>query len=114
VNATQKRPIGRFRKERLLEVQHLPPYRLESLIRRQVANDALIRFESNRYSVPWRYVGTQVELRLQGEELLILTADEVHTMNKVFCHFLGQARHVRLDHDILLVSGDFNRLQVAV
>jgi hypothetical protein len=65
-----------------------PPGRLSPPVEK-VGLMTRIRFESNRYPVPWRYVGTQVELRLQGEELLILTADEVHTMNKVFCHFLG-------------------------
>jgi len=69
---TGVRPIDRFPQENLIDVRHVPPYRLESPILRQVASDARVSFKANRYSVPWRLVGKQVELRAENEEVLVL------------------------------------------
>ena len=44
---------------------------------RQVARDAMITFGGNRYSVPWRYAGLQVQVELFGEELRILSGSEI-------------------------------------
>jgi transposase len=69
---TGVRPIDRFLQEKLIDVRHVPPYRLESPILRQIASDARVSFKANRYSVPWRLVGKQVELRAENEEVLVL------------------------------------------
>jgi hypothetical protein len=69
---TGVRPVDRFLQEKLINLAHVPPYRIESPIRRQVANDARISFGTNRYSVPWRLVGRQVEVRTENDEVVLL------------------------------------------
>jgi transposase len=41
---TGVRPIDRFPQEKLIDLRHVPPYRLESPIRRQVGSDARVAF----------------------------------------------------------------------
>jgi len=69
---TGVRPIDRFAQEKLIDLCHVPPYRLESPIRRKVPNDARVCFKANRYSVPWRFIGRQVEVRVEGDEVALL------------------------------------------
>lgn len=66
------RPIDRFPHEQLIDTSHVPPYRLERVIHRQVSNDARVCFETNRYSVPWRFIRRQVEIRLHGDSVVLL------------------------------------------
>jgi transposase len=69
---TGVRPIDRFPQEKLLDLSHAAPYRLESPIRRQVGSDARVAFRANRYSVPWRLAGREVELRTEGDEVVLV------------------------------------------
>ena len=69
---TGVRPIDRFAQEKLVDLCHVPPYRLESPIRRKVPNDARVCFKSNRYSVPWQFIGRQIEARVEGDEVALL------------------------------------------
>ena len=73
---TKVRPIDRFPQEKLIDASHVPPYRLESPILRQVSSDARVCFKTNRYSVPWRLVGRQVEVRAENDEVLLLFGGE--------------------------------------
>lgn len=81
---TKEPPIERFRQESLRDVSFVPPYRLETIVKRKVPHDFRVSFQANRYSVPWRYVGHTVEVWQQGEEIRLI-ADG-----------LTIARHVRL------------------
>lgn len=69
---TGVRPVDRFAQEKLIDLCHVPPYRLESPIPRKVPNDARVCFKTNRYSVPWRFIGRQVEVRVDGDEVALL------------------------------------------
>jgi transposase len=69
---TGVRPIDRFPQETLIDVRHVPPYRLDSPVLRQVGSDARVCFQTNRYSVPWRLVGRQVEVRVENDEVVLL------------------------------------------
>lgn len=71
------RPIERFAEERLMVLKHVPPYRLESTLTRQVARDCMITFGRNRYSVPWRYAGQQVRIELPGDNIVTLCGDQI-------------------------------------
>jgi transposase len=66
------RPIDRFPQENLVDLRHVPPYRWESPVLRQVGSDARVCFKANRYSVPWRLVGRQVEIRAENDEVVLL------------------------------------------
>jgi len=74
---TGVRPIDRFPQEKLLCFAHVPPYRLETAIRRKVPNDSRICFKNNRYSVPWCFIGRQVEVRVEDGEVILLQGEQV-------------------------------------
>lgn len=81
---TQERPIDRFPAESLRPVTCVPPYRLETIATRKVPLDFRVSYQTNRYSVPWRYVGRTVEIWRQGEGI------------RIVCDGLTIARHPRL------------------
>lgn len=90
---TGERPIDRFAHETLVEIDAVPPYRLESVVTRQVPTDVLVHFGGNRYSVPWRYAGETVEVQVRGAEVVLLFRGE-----PIACHprLAGQGQR-RLD-----------------
>ncbi|MBI4587341.1 MAG: IS21 family transposase [Candidatus Rokubacteria bacterium] len=61
---THERPIARFAEERrhLLPTASQPSFRLEARQTRIVADDYLVSFETNRYSVPFPLIGQPVEI----------------------------------------------------
>jgi transposase len=68
---THERPIERFGTEApaLLGTAGQAPFRLEATQRRVVAEDYLVSFETNRYSVPFRLIGQQIEVRRHRGQL---------------------------------------------
>ena len=67
---THERPIDRFVQERphLVPTTRQPSFRLEARQARIVAEDYLVSFETNRYSVPFTLIGQPVEvLRRDGQ-----------------------------------------------
>jgi len=78
---TGERPIDRFAHETLVKIDIVPPYRLETVVTRQVPADVLVNFGGNRYSVPWRYVGETVDVQVRGAEVLLLFQGE-----PIACH----------------------------
>ena len=61
---TRERPIDRFKEEKLIPLQTIIPYVHVPAVSRKVSQDAMISFFSNRYSVPWMYVGKCVDLKV--------------------------------------------------
>lgn len=61
---THERPVDRFAEERrhLLPTAAQPSFRLEARQPRIVADDWLVSFETNRYSVPFALIGQPVEV----------------------------------------------------
>jgi hypothetical protein len=68
---THERPIDRFAEENLTPLQHIRPYQHVVHIERKVAQDALVSFQTNRYSVPWMHVGHLVDLAVKNSQLVI-------------------------------------------
>jgi transposase len=62
---TFEKPSVRFAIEKpaLTQLQGRKPYEIYEPITRKVANDCMVNFETNRYSVPWKYIGKEVEIR---------------------------------------------------
>ena len=54
---THQRPSQRFSEEKLLLINRVHPYVYVPAIQRKVSQDSMVSWGSNRYSVPWRYVG---------------------------------------------------------
>jgi transposase len=61
---THERPIDRFVEEHryLVDTAGHPSFRLEARLPRVVAEDYLVSFETNRYSVPFTLIGQAVEV----------------------------------------------------
>ncbi len=70
---THRKPSEMFleEKELLLDYRRQPPYVLQERAVRHVAKDCLVSFETNRYSVPMRYVGQPVEVQGEADRVLI-------------------------------------------
>src|SRR5881628_1176391 len=70
---THERPAERFVHERshLIATGGQPGFRLEASQPRRVAEDYLVSFETNRYSVPFTLIGQTVEVARRGDRLHI-------------------------------------------
>ena len=70
---TGRRPIDLFEEERelLVPTGNKAPYRFQERVVRVVARDCLVAFETNRYSVPLRFVGKTVEVQSWHDRVLI-------------------------------------------
>jgi transposase len=70
---THERPVDRFARERshLIATGGQPGFRLEVSQPRRVADDYLVSFETNRYSVPFTLIGQTVEVLRRGGRLII-------------------------------------------
>ena len=68
---THERPADRFARERphLIATTGQPGFRLEASQPRRVAEDYLVSFETNRYSVPFTLIGQTVEVTRRGSRL---------------------------------------------
>jgi transposase len=84
---THELPAERFGRETLVPVGEVPPYRLERHPRK-VATDCLVNLDANRYSVPWRFVGEQVEVAVIQHQVQIF-----HDGELVAEHPLSAGRH---------------------
>lgn len=70
---THRKPADMFAEERDLLTSHQgkPPYTIEDRATRHVSRDCMIAFETNRYSVPARFVGKPVEVQGEGDLIRI-------------------------------------------
>ena len=70
---THERPLDRFARERshLIATGGQPGFRLEASQPRRVAEDYLVTFETNRYSVPCSLIGQTVEVVRRNRRLVI-------------------------------------------
>jgi transposase len=68
---THERPCDRFQREQphLVATAGQPGFRLEASQPRIVAEDYLVSFEANRYSVPFTLIGQIVEVARRGDRL---------------------------------------------
>ena len=70
---THRKPAEMFEKERDLLICHTgkPRYNLQQRAIRHVSRDCMVSFETNRYSVPFRFVGEKVEVQAWQDRVLI-------------------------------------------
>jgi transposase len=76
---THRKPAEMFLEEKdlLLSCQGRPAYVLQERAVRHVSKDCLVAFETNRYSVPYRLAGKQVEVQADQERVRIYHAGEL-------------------------------------
>jgi len=82
---THEQPIARFARERghLVATHAHPSFALQARVTRLVAEDYLVAYQTNRYSVPFTLIGRAVEVERRGEELRIYHRGEVVAMHRV-------------------------------
>jgi transposase len=85
-----ERPVDRFVRElpHLVPTSRQPSFRLEAKASRIVADDYLVSFETNRYSVPFTIIGQPVDVLPHGAELRIF-----HRSSLIAEHPLLEGRH---------------------
>lgn len=76
---THRKPIELFKKEKDLLICHSgkPPFTIQQRAIRHVARDCMVSFETNRYSVPVRFVGKQVEVQRTNGRVLVFHDDKL-------------------------------------
>lgn len=76
---THERPLDRFETERpkLLPLCNQPSFKLQTRSSRVVAEDYLVSYQTNRYSVPYQLIGRTVQAECRGDEVWIYHRDEV-------------------------------------
>jgi len=73
---TQARPCDRLTDEALTPCADLNPYQVTRSTARTVGVEALVRYETNDYSVPARWVGTRVSVDA-GDSVIIIRARDL-------------------------------------
>jgi transposase len=71
---TGEPPIERFRAAEAAALKPLagkPPFVQERELRRRVHSDACVEVDTNRYSVPWKWIGHQVRVRVAEQQVRI-------------------------------------------
>ena len=80
---THQRPSQRFVEEKLLLINRAQPYVYVPAVQRKVSQDSMVRWASNRYSVPWIYVGHCVDLRICQNQLLMSVQGKVIATHEI-------------------------------
>ena len=78
--STGERPIARLRAGEATALQPLegkPPFEQQRELARQVHSDACVEVDTNRYSVPWKWIGHQVRVLVVGGEVSIHHGEQV-------------------------------------
>lgn len=85
-------PMARFEAERpLLLPADKAPYQQFRELRRKVSRDSFVDVDTNRYSVPWKYIGCEVRVLLADTELGVYLAGE-----EIARHPVHAGRHLRI------------------
>lgn len=74
---TFEKPSVRFLDEQLTPLGNRPAYQFKQPTLRKVAQDSMVNLMTNRYSVPWLYVGQLLEVRKQGEMIQFYSKDQL-------------------------------------
>jgi transposase len=76
---TYRKPVEMFAEERDLLISHKGKsrYHIQERAVRHVARDCMVTFETNRYSVPRRFVGKPVEVQTDHGRVLIYYQDQL-------------------------------------
>jgi transposase len=69
---TKERPLDRYQREQPHLIP-LPnhPYDTAEVVYRCVSVEGFVAYSQNRYSVPWRYIGLALPVRITDEELIV-------------------------------------------
>jgi hypothetical protein len=69
-------PIERLAEEKLNPFDQFSAYQIVRTEYRRISRDCYFSYMGNLYSVPWKYAGFQVELRIQNRKMLVFVNDK--------------------------------------
>lgn len=93
---TGERPIDRFLKDELSQLQPIdgkPPFYQIRELKRVVQSDACVEIDSNFYSVPWKWIKSQVLVQVMDQEIKIF-----HNAEELASHSICYGRRQRSIH----------------
>jgi transposase len=97
---TKERPLDRYHKERphlIALPEH--PYDTAEVVYRCVSVEGCILYCQNQYSVPWRYIGLTLPVRITDEEVIVYGPHiEEIARHPLFGRQLTGQAHVRKEH----------------
>jgi transposase len=82
--STGERPIERFRRSEAAALRPLegkPPFEQQRELTRRVHSDACVEVDTNRYSVPWKWIGHQVRVLVSGGQVSIHHGEQALAMH---------------------------------
>ncbi|HOX60224.1 MAG TPA: IS21 family transposase [Verrucomicrobiota bacterium] len=90
---TGERPIDRFERERgaLSPLAGRAPFVQVRELVRKVHTDLCVEVDTNHYSVPWRYIGEEVSVRIDGSTLMVH-----HGGQEIARHAVATGRRARI------------------
>ncbi|MBU4406849.1 MAG: IS21 family transposase [Thermoplasmatales archaeon] len=80
---TREVPYERLRKETLHSIHGVPPYDTSEVLMRKVSRECYVHYQGNRYSVPYKYAGYMVEVKVDEKTLTVF-----YGKNRICCHDL--------------------------
>jgi transposase len=104
-STTNEIPFERLKKEKLNSIKDVPPYDTTKVQMRKVSPDCYVHYQGNRYSVPYKYAGYNVEIKVSDNELAIYFGKEricshellsgINRVSKDKTHFEGLLKQIR-------------------
>jgi transposase len=102
---TKEIPFDRLRDENLLSIKAVPAFDISKVLMRKVSPECYIHYQGNRYSVPYRCAGLQVEIKVTDKELVVYHGKEricnhellfgLNKQSKDKEHFKGLLKQIR-------------------
>jgi hypothetical protein len=88
---TGKIPADAVKDEILTRIDSVPEFRYSINVTRKISRECYVHYNSNRYSVPWKYAGRECTVKEENGKIRILIDSEV------------------IEHDILPGTGRISR-----
>lgn len=105
---TYEVPHERLKLENLRPLNSVTPYQVVQMEFRKIARDCFVSYQSNKYSVPWRYAGRNCRFLIKNGRLDVLVDDDVvatheivpgaHRLVKVKEHFEGLYKAILVEN----------------
>ena len=102
---TKEVPFERLKQENLLSIKNVPAYDTSKVLMRKVSPECYVHYQGNRYSVPFKYAGYQIELKVNDQELDVYYGKEsickhnlltgLNKVSKDKGHFEGLLKQIR-------------------
>ena len=73
---TYEIPLERLKEENLILLDQVPPYKVVKIETRKVSRDCYVSYLGNKYSIPYKFAGRNVELRISDGKFQVYVDNE--------------------------------------